>query len=77
MFAAGPSGIVVGEGERRPRLSEEMLAAVDGVGFPVMGGAQAVSFAQYVRFVAAANARGEDQSFTQVTPSSSTASVEW
>lgn len=66
MFAAGLSGIVVGEDERRPDLSAEMLAAADRMGFPVIDGAHAVSFAQYVRFVAAANARGEDQSFTQI-----------
>jgi PucR family transcriptional regulator, purine catabolism regulatory protein len=66
MAAAGLSGIVVGEDERRPHLSGEMLATADRLGFPVIDGAHAVGFAQYVRFVAAANARGEDQSFTQI-----------
>ncbi|MFN6548304.1 PucR family transcriptional regulator [Mycolicibacterium nivoides] len=66
MDAAGLSGIVVGEDERRPHLSDEMLAAADRIGFPLIDGAHAVGFAQYVRFVAAANARGEDQSFTQI-----------
>ncbi|MGV9796791.1 PucR family transcriptional regulator [Mycobacterium sp. NPDC003449] len=66
MAEAGLSGIVIGEDERRPHLSDEMLAAADRVGFPVINGAHAVGFAQYVRFVAAANARGEDQSFTQI-----------
>jgi purine catabolism regulator len=66
MAAAGLSGIVVGEDERRPHLSDEMLATADRLGFPVIDGAHAVGFAQYVRFVAAANARGEDQSFTQI-----------
>ncbi|WP_033287809.1 PucR family transcriptional regulator [Amycolatopsis jejuensis] len=63
---AGLSGLVIGEDERRPHLSAEMLAAADRVGFPVIDGAHPVAFAQYVRFVAAANARGEDQSFTQI-----------
>jgi len=66
MAAAGLSGIVIGEDERRPHLSDELLAAADRVGFPVIDGAHTVGFAQYVRFVAAANARGEDQSFTQI-----------
>ena len=66
MVAAGLSGIVIGEDDRRPHLSDEMLATADRVGFPVIHGAHAVGFAQYVRFVAAANARGEDQSFTQI-----------
>ena len=66
MVEAGLSGIVIGEDERRPHLSDEMLATADRVGFPVIDGAHAVGFAQYVRFVAAANARGEDQSFTQI-----------
>lgn len=66
MVAAGLSGIVVGEDDRSPRLSDDMLAAADRLGFPVIRGAHAVGFAQYVRFVAAANARGEDQSFTQI-----------
>lgn len=66
MSEAGLSGIVVGEDERRPHLSTEMFAAADRLGFPVIDGAHTVAFAQYVRFVAAANARGEDQSFTQI-----------
>lgn len=66
MSEAGLSGIVVGEDERRPHLSDDMLAAADRLGFPVIDGAHTVAFAQYVRFVAAANARGEDQSFTQI-----------
>jgi PucR family transcriptional regulator, purine catabolism regulatory protein len=66
MAAAGLSGIVVGEDERRPHLSDEMLKAADHLGFPVIDGAHTVGFAQYVRFIAAANARGEDQSFTQI-----------
>jgi purine catabolism regulator len=66
MVEAGLSGIVVGEDERRPHLSDEMLTAADRLEFPVIDGAHTVAFAQYVRFVAAANARGEDQSFTQI-----------
>ncbi|GAB7003306.1 hypothetical protein JCM18899A_07770 [Nocardioides sp. AN3] len=66
MAAAGLSGIVIGEDDRRPHLSAEMFAAADRVGFPLIDGAHTVGFAQYVRFVAAANARGEDQSFTQI-----------
>ena len=57
---------MIGEDERRPHLSDELFAAADRVGFPVIDGAHTVGFAQYVRFVAAANARGEDQSFTQI-----------
>lgn len=66
MVAAGLSGIVIGEDDRCPHLSDEMLTTADRAGFPVIHGAHAVGFAQYVRFVAAANARGEDQSFTQI-----------
>ncbi|WP_169526920.1 PucR family transcriptional regulator [Sciscionella marina] len=66
MAAAGLSGIVIGEDERRPHLSDELFAAADRSGFPVIDGAHAVGFTQYVRFVAAANARGEDQSFIQI-----------
>ncbi|AKS31871.1 hypothetical protein AFA91_08225 [Mycolicibacterium goodii] len=66
MAGAGLSGIVIGEDDRCPHLSNEMLAAADRLGFPLIHGAHAVGFAQYVRFVAAANARGEDQSFTQI-----------
>lgn len=66
MAAAGLSGIVIGEDARRPQISDELLAAADRVGFPVIDGAHMVGFTQYVRFVAAANARGENQSFTQI-----------
>ncbi|CUR56094.1 hypothetical protein NOCA2310155 [metagenome] len=66
MSAAGLSGIVIGVDERCPPLSVEMLAAADRVGFPVIEGAHTVGFSQYGRFVAAANARGEDHSFTQI-----------
>lgn len=66
MAAAGLSGIVIGEDERNPHLSEEMLAAADRLAFPVIFGAHTVGFTQYARFVAAANARGEEQSFTQI-----------
>ncbi|MGW6455183.1 PucR family transcriptional regulator [Streptomyces sp. NPDC055078] len=66
MAASGLSGIVIGEDARRPHLSDELLAAADRVGFPVIEGAHTVGFAQYVRFVAAANARGEDRSFIQI-----------
>lgn len=66
MAAAGLSGIVVGEDERRPHLSDEMLSTADRLGFPVIDGAHGVGFAQYVRFVAAANARDENRSFVQI-----------
>lgn len=66
MAAAGLSGIVIGEDARCPNLSDEMLAMADRVGFPVIHGAHTVGFAQYARLVAAANARGEDHSFTQI-----------
>lgn len=66
MAEAGLSGIVIGEDERRPHLSDELFAAANRLGFPVIDGAHTVGFAQYVRFVAAANARGEAQSFTQI-----------
>jgi purine catabolism regulator len=66
MAAAGLSGIVVGEDDRRPPISGEMLAAADRLGFPVIDGAHTVGFAQYVRFVAAANAREENLSFTKI-----------
>lgn len=63
---AGLSGLVIGEDDRRPLLSDEFLAAADRLEFPVLHGAHSVGFAQYVRFVAAANAREENQSFTQI-----------
>jgi purine catabolism regulator len=66
MATAGLSGIVIGEDDRRPHLSDEMLATADLIGFPVIDGAHTVAFAQYVRFVAASNARDENQSFTQI-----------
>lgn len=66
MAAAGLSGIVIGEDGRRPHLSDELLAAANRLGFPVIDGAHAVGFAHYEKVVAAANARGEDQSFTQI-----------
>lgn len=66
MAAAGLSGIVIGVDKRRPQLSTEFLAAADRLGFPMIEGAHTVGFAQYVRFVAAANARGEEHSFTQI-----------
>jgi PucR family transcriptional regulator, purine catabolism regulatory protein len=66
LSAAGLSGIVVGEDSRRPVLSPEMLATADRLGFPVIDGAHTVGFAQYVRFVAASNARDENHSFTQI-----------
>ncbi len=66
LAAAGLSGLVVGEDERAPRLSDDMLAAADRVGLPVIFGAHEVGFAQYVRFVAAANTRAENQSFTKI-----------
>lgn len=66
MAAAGLSGIVIGEDDRRPHISDEMLAAADRVGFPVIDGAHSVGFAQYVRFVAAANAKAENLSFTKI-----------
>ncbi|WP_344069246.1 PucR family transcriptional regulator [Microbacterium sediminicola] len=66
LAAAGLSGLVVGEDDRLPPLSEEMLAAADRLGLPVIHGAHEVGFAQYVRFVAAANAREENQSFTKI-----------
>lgn len=68
MAEAGLSGIVINEkNERRPRLSEEMFAAADRLRFPILEGGYAVGFAQYVRTVAAANVRGENQSFIQIT----------
>ncbi len=66
MAAAGLSGIVIGEDKRNPHISAEMLAAADRVGFPVIKGAHTVGFAQYVRFVAVANAKDENQSFTKI-----------
>lgn len=66
MAAAGLSGIVIGEDERRPQLSAELLAAANRLGFPVIDGAHTVGFTQYVRFVAAANTRREEQSFIQI-----------
>jgi purine catabolism regulator len=60
------SALVIGEDERCPPISAEMLAAADRSDFPVIHGAHTVAFAQYVRFVAAANAREENQSFTQI-----------
>jgi purine catabolism regulator len=66
LATAGLSGLVVGEDERCPPISGEMLATADHIGFPVIFGAHTVGFAQYVRFVAAANARAENQSFTKI-----------
>ncbi|GAB2832276.1 PucR family transcriptional regulator [Microbacterium insulae] len=66
LATAGLSGLVVGEDERCPPISGDMLAAADRIGFPVIFGAHTVGFAQYVRFVAAANARAENQSFTKI-----------
>ena len=66
LSAAGLSGVVIGEDERRPHLSREMLEAADRLGLPVIHGAHEVGFAQYARFVAAANARDESHSFTKI-----------
>lgn len=66
LAAAGLSGIVIGEDERRPHLSDDMLDVANRLGLPLIHGAHEVGFAQYVRFVAAANAREENQSFTKI-----------
>lgn len=66
MASAGLSGLVVGEDKRRPHLSDELIAAADRLDFPLIDSAHSVGFAQYVRFVAAANARQENQSFSKI-----------
>lgn len=63
---AGLSGLVIGEDKRCPTISNEMLEAADRAEFPVIKGAHTVGFAQYVRFVAVANAKEENQSFTKI-----------
>lgn len=66
LSAAGLSGLVIGEDDRRPPISAAMVAAADQLAFPVLDGAHTVAFALYGRFVAAANAREETQSFVQI-----------
>ncbi|MFS2087720.1 PucR family transcriptional regulator [Paenarthrobacter nicotinovorans] len=63
---AGLSGLVIGEDKRCPTISSEMLEAADRADFPLIKGAHTVGFAQYVRFVAVANAKEENQSFTKI-----------
>jgi purine catabolism regulator len=66
MATFGLSGIVIGEDDRRPILSDRMLEAANRSRFPVLSAGYEVSFAQWVRVVAAANERGENRSLSQI-----------
>lgn len=67
MATSGLSGIVVGDEERCPPITDLMCDTADRLAFPLLKAGFDVSFAQFGRVVAAANERGENRSLSQIT----------
>jgi purine catabolism regulator len=55
LAAAGLAGVVIGDHETAPEISEEMVAEADSLGFPLMLAASRIPFAVVARHVAAAS----------------------
>ncbi len=71
MARAALCGLVVGEapsnpGQTKPELSEQMIAAADRLGFPILVTEYSVPYARLVRTVAAANAAEETRVLMQI-----------